>query len=82
MGDDNIFRIDADKDALTEMLKYKVYTELLSSFCSVCSVDDSNFRKMKACLMIFMEHGIPLNTCIDILKEFGEKISKINEEEK
>ena len=82
MGDDNIFRIDADKDALTEMLKFKVYTELLSSFCSVCSVDDSNFRKMKACLMIFMEHGIPLNTCIDILKEFGEKISKINEEEK
>ena len=82
MGDDNIFRIDADKDALTEMLKYKVYTELVSSFCSVCSVDDSNFRKMKACLMIFMEHGIPLNTCIDILKEFGEKISKINEEEK
>ena len=82
MGDDNIFRIDADEDALNEMLKYKVYTELLSSFCSVCSVDDSNFRKMKACLMIFMEHGIPLNTCIDILKEFGEKISKINEEEK
>lgn len=82
MEDDSMLRIDADKDALTEMLKYKVYTELLSSFCSVCSVDDSNFRKMKACLMIFMEHGIPLNTCIDILKEFGEKISKINEEEK
>ena len=29
MGDDNMFRIDADKDALTEMLKFKVYTELL-----------------------------------------------------
>lgn len=79
MGDDNIFRIDADKDALTEMLKFKVYTELLSSFCSV---DDLNFRKLKACLMIFMEHGIPLNTCIDILKELGEKFSKIDEEEK
>ena len=79
MGDDNIFRIDADEDALNEMLKYKVYTELLSSFCSVCSVDDSNFRKMKACLMIFMEHGIP---CIDILKEMGEKFIKIDEEEK
>ena len=79
MGDDNMFRIDADKDALTEMLKFKVYTELLSSFCSV---DDSNFRTLKACLMIFMEHGIPLNTCIDILKEMGEKMSKIDEEEK
>lgn len=79
MGDDNMFRIDADKDALTEMLKFKVYTELLSSFCSG---DDLNFRKLKACLMIFMEHGIPLNTCIDILKEMGEKMSKIDEEEK
>ena len=79
MEDDNIFRIDADKDALNEMLKFKVYTELLSSFCSV---DDLNFRKLKACLMIFMEHGIPLNTCIDILKEFGEKLNKIDEEEK
>ena len=79
MEDDNMLRIDADKDALTEMLKFKVYTELLSSFCSV---DDSNFRKMKACLITFMEHGIPLNTCIDILKEMGEKMSKIDEEEK
>ena len=79
MGDDNMFRIDADKDALTEMLKFKVYTELLSSFCLV---DDVNFRKLKACLTIFMEHGIPLNTCIDILKEMGEKMSKIDEEEK
>ena len=79
MEDDSILRIDADKDALTDMLKFKVYTELLSSFCSV---DDSNFRKLKACLMIFMEHRIPLNTCIDILKEMGEKISKIDEEEK
>lgn len=79
MGDDNMFRIDADKDALTEMLKFKVYTELLSSFCSA---DDSNFRKLKAFLMTFMEHGIPLNTCIDILKEIGEKMSKIDEEEK
>ena len=79
MGDDNMFRIDADKDALTEMLKFKVYTELLSSFCPV---DDLNFRKLKACLMIFMEHGIPLNTCIDILKEFGETLNKIDEEEK
>ena len=79
MGDDNIFRIDADKDALTDMLKFKVYTDLLSLFCPV---DDSNFRKIKACLMIFMEHGIPLNTCIDILKELGEKFSKIDEEEK
>ena len=79
MGDDNMFRIDADKDALTEMLKFKVYTELLSSFCSVVA---SNFRKSRACLMIFMEHGIPLNTCIDILKEMGEKMSKIDEEEK
>lgn len=79
MEDDSILRIDADKDALTDMLKFKVYTELLSSFCSV---DDSNFRKLKACLMIFMEHGIPLNTCIDILKEMGEKFSKIDEEEK
>ena len=79
MEDDNIFRIDADKDALTEMLKFKVYTELLSSFCSA---DDSNFRKLKACLMIFMEHGIPLNTSIDIFKEMGEKLKKIDEEEK
>ena len=79
MGDDNIFRIDADKDALTEMLKFKVYTELLSSFCPA---DDLNFKKLKACLTIFMEHGIPLNTCIDILKEMGEKMSKIDEEEK
>lgn len=79
MGDDNIFRIDADKDALMEMLKFKVYTELISSFCSA---DDSNFRKIKACIMTFMEHGIPFNTCIDILKEMGEKISKIDEEEK
>ena len=78
MGDDNMFRIDADKDALTEMLKFKVYTELLSSFCSV---DDSNFRKLKACLTIFMEHGIPLKTCIDILKELGEKFNKIDKEE-
>ena len=31
MGDDNMFRIDVDKDALKEMLKFKVYTELLSS---------------------------------------------------
>ena len=79
MGDDNMFRIDADKDALTEMLKFKIYTELLSSFGST---DDLNFRKLKACLLIFMEHGIPLNTCIDILKEMGEKMSKIDEEEK
>lgn len=79
MGDDNILRIDADKDSLTDMLKFKVYTDLLSLFCPV---DDSNFRKLKACLMIFMEHGIPLNTCIDILKELGEKFSKIDEEEK
>ena len=79
MGDDNIFRIDVDKDALTEMLKFKVYTELLSSFCSA---DDSNFRKLKAFLTTFMEHGIPLNTCIDILKEIGEKMNKIDEEEK
>ena len=79
MGDDNILRIDADKDALTDMLKFKVYTDLLSSFCPV---DDSNFRKLKACLMIFMEHGIPLKTCIDILKELGEKFNKIDEEEK
>ena len=79
MGDDNMFRIDADKDALTEMLKFKVYTELLSSFCPK---DDPNLKKLKACLMIFMEHGIPLDTCIDILKEMGEKMSKIDEEEK
>ena len=79
MEDDSILRIDADKDALTDMLKFKVYTDLLSSFCPV---DDLNFRKLKACLMIFMEHGIPLNTCIDILKELGEKFSKIDEEEK
>lgn len=79
MGDDNMFRIDADKDALIEMLKFKIYTELLSSFGST---DDLNFRKLKACLMIFMEHGIPLNTCIDILKELGEKFNKIDEEEK
>ena len=79
MEDDSMLRIDADKDALTDMLKFKVYTDLLSLFCPV---DDSNFRKIKACLMIFMEHGIPLNTCIDILKEFGEKLNKIDEEEK
>ena len=79
MGDDNMFRIDADKDALTEMLKFKVYTELLSSFCPK---DDPNLKKLKACLMIFMEHGIPLNTCIDILKELGEKFNKIDKEEK
>ena len=79
MGDDNIFRIDADKDALTEMLKFKVYTELLSSFCSA---DDLNFRKLKAFLLVFMEHGISLDTSIDILKEMGEKMSKIDEEEK
>lgn len=79
MGDDNIFRIDADKDALIEMLKFEIYTEMISSFCSV---DDLNFKKLKACLMIFMEHGIPLNTCIDILKEMGEKFSKIDKEEK
>lgn len=79
MEDDNILRIDADKDALTDMLKFKVYTELLSSFGPA---DDLNFRKLKACLMIFMEHGIPLDTCIGILKEMGEKFSKIDEEEK
>lgn len=79
MGDDNMFRIDADKDALMDMLKFKIYTELLSSFGST---DDLNFRKLKACLLIFMEHGIPINTCIDILKEMGEKFSKIDEEEK
>lgn len=79
MGDDNILRIDADKDALTDMLKFKVYTELLSSFCSA---DDLNFRKLKACLLVFMEHGISLDTSIDILKEMGEKINKIDEEEK
>lgn len=79
MGDNNIFRIDADKDALTDMLKFKVYTELLSSFCSA---DDLNFRKLKACLLVFMEHGISLDTSIDILKEMGEKINKIDEEEK
>lgn len=79
MGEDNIFRIDADKDALTDMLKFKVYTELLSSFCSA---DDLNFRKLKACLLVFMEHGISLDTSIDILKEMGEKINKIDEEEK
>ena len=80
MEDDNMFRIDVDKDALIEMLKFKVYTELLSSLFG--STDDSNFRKLKACLLIFMEHGIPLNTCIDILKEMGEKMSEIDEEEK
>ena len=79
MEDDSILRIDADKDALTEMLKFKVYTELLSSFCPK---EDPNLKKLKACLMIFMEHGIPLNTCVDILKEMGEKMSKIDEEEK
>lgn len=79
MEDDNMLRIDADKDALTEMLKFKIYTELLSSFGST---DDSNFKKLKACLMIFMEHGISLDTSIDILKEMGEKMSKIDEEEK
>lgn len=80
MGDDNMFRIDADKDALTEMLKFKVYTELLSSFCS--EDDLKNFRKLKVCLLVFMEHGISLDTSIDILKEMGEKMSKIDEEEK
>lgn len=80
MGDDNMFRIDADKDALTEMLKFKVYTELLSSFCS--ADDLKNFRKLKACLLVFMEHGISLDTSIDILKEIGEKFNKIDEEEK
>lgn len=80
MGDDNIFRIDADKDALTDMLKFKVYTELLSSFCS--EDDLKNFRKLKVCLLVFMEHGISLDTSIDILKEMGEKMSKIDEEEK
>ena len=79
MGEDNIFRIDADKDALTDMLKFKVYTELLSSFCSA---DDLNFRKLKAFLLVFMEHGISLDTSIDILKEMGEKMNKIDEEEK
>jgi hypothetical protein len=79
MEDDNMFRIDADKDALTEMLKFKAYIELFSLFCPE---DDSNFRKLKACLMIFMEHGIPLNTGIDILKEMVEKMNKIDEEEK
>ena len=79
MGDDNIFRIDADIDALTEMLKFKIYTELLSSFCPK---DDPNLKKLKACLTIFMEYGIPLKTALDILKELGEKLNKIDEEEK
>ena len=41
-----------------------------------------NFRKFKACLMIFIEHGISLKTSLDMLKEMGEKMNKIDEEEK
>ena len=79
MEDDNIFRIDVDKDLLTEMLKFKLYSDMLSSFCPK---DDPNLKKLKACLTIFMEYGIPLKTALDILKELGEKLNKIDEEEK
>ena len=79
MEDNNILRIDADKDAIANMLEFKVLTCILSS---LYPENDINFRKVKACLMIFMEHGIPLQTSIDILKEMGEKINKIDEEEK
>ena len=79
MGDDNMFRIDVDKDILTEMLKFKLYSDMISSFCPK---DDPNLKKLKACLTIFMEHGIPLKTALDILKELGEKFNKIDEEEK
>lgn len=79
MGDDSMFRIDIDKDILTEMLKFKLYSDMLSSFCPK---DDLNLKKLKACLTIFMEHGIPLKTALDMLKEMGEKMNKIDEEEK
>lgn len=79
MEDDNILRIDADKDAIANMLELKVFACILSS---LYPENDINIRKLKACLMIFIEHGIPLNTCIDILQEMGEKMNKIDEEEK
>ena len=79
MEDDSILRIDADKDAIANMLELKVLSCILSS---LYPENDINFRKLKACLMIFMEHGIPLQTSIDMLKEMGEKMNKIDEEEK
>lgn len=79
MDDDNILRIDANKDMLTEMLKFKLYSDMLSSFCPE---DDLNLKKIKVCLRTLIEHGIPLETALDMLKEMGEEMNKIDEEEK
>ena len=79
MEDNNILRIDADKDAIANMLELKVFTCILSS---LYPENDINFRKFKACLMIFIEHGISLQTSLDMIKEIGEKMNKIDEEEK
>lgn len=42
---DNILRIDVNKDMLTEMLKFKLYSDMLSSFCPE---DDLNLKKNKS----------------------------------
>ena len=79
MENDNILRIDVNKSMLTEMLKFKLYSDMLSSFCPE---DDLNLKKIKVCLRTLIEHGIPLETALDMLKEMGEEMNKIDEEEK
>lgn len=76
---DNIFRIDVDKGMLTEMLKFKLYSDMLSSFCPE---DDLNLKKIKVCLKVLIGHGISLEAALDMLKEMGEEMNKIDEEEK
>ena len=79
MDDDNILRINVNKDMLTEMLKFKLYSDMLSSFCPE---DDLNLKKIKVCLRTLIEYGIPLKTALDMLKKMGEEMNKIDEEEK
>ena len=79
MEDDNILRIDADKDAIANMLELKVFNHMLTS---LYPEDDPNIKKFKLCLRVLIEHGISLQTSLDMIKEIGEKMNKIDEEEK
>lgn len=79
MDNDNILRIDADKDALANMLEFELFNHI---FSALYSEDDPIFRKLKVCIRIFIEHGIPLKTSLDMLKEMGDELNKIDEEEK
>lgn len=75
--DDNIFRIDADRESFINLIELKLFNEIFDSLYPD-DQDESDAKKLKACIRVFVEHGIPLSTAIEIIKEMGDEMAKVD----